>query len=301
MVIAAFGFIIGLILGSFVKAVADRVALGKSLWGRSYCLHCKRQLAWYDLFPFLSFLLLKGKCRYCQKNIPLENFLTEVFLGLVVALLFVNLISPNLQLLFDYSWRAPLLLLEILFKIFAISVLAIIFFADLKTGLIPDKITYPAAAIAFLYILLSTGLKSWFYYQGLINGPLGKYLTPPHSNYVYEYIGRIWIPAGYTVLSAFLLSGFFALLIMITQGKGMGWGDVKYAFLLGLSLGFPNIIPAIFLAFLIGAAVSLVLIALGKKHFGQTIPFGPFLSLGALVSLFWGTNIVNWYVNVFHF
>lgn len=301
MITAVFGFVLGSVLGSFIKATADRIITKKPLRGRSYCLGCKHQLAWHDLLPVFSFLLLEGKCRYCKKVIPRDNFLIEIFLGLVVALLFYTFVSPNIGLLFNPTWQTPLFLVELFFKLFVIAILVIIFLVDFKTGLIHNKITYPGIILSFAYLLFSSGLKSWFYYQGLAEGPLGKYLTPPYSNYVYGYIGRIWIPAGLAILSAILMAGFFALLIILTKGKGMGWGDVKYVFFLGLVLGFPNIIVGVFLAFLIGAIFSLLLIAAGKKHFGQTIPFGPFLSLGAGIALFWGEKIINWYLGGMHF
>jgi len=63
------GFILGLVLGSFIKALADRSLSSKSFWGRSYCQYCKHKLAWYDLFPVISYLTLKGKCRYCHKKV----------------------------------------------------------------------------------------------------------------------------------------------------------------------------------------------------------------------------------------
>lgn len=86
-------------------------------------------------------------------------------------------------------------------------------------------------------------------------------------------------------------------LIAVTKGKGMGGGDVKLGVLMGLGLGFPQSILAVILAFLSGAIVSLILISGGKKHFGQTIPFGPFLVLGSLITLFWGNRILDWYLH----
>lgn len=87
-------------------------------------------------------------------------------------------------------------------------------------------------------------------------------------------------------------------LIFVTRGKGMGGGDVKLGALMGLVLGFPQSILAVILAFLSGAIISLILIFGGKKHFGQTIPFGPFLVLGSLITLFWGMQIIDWYLHL---
>ena len=86
---------------------------------------------------------------------------------------------------------------------------------------------------------------------------------------------------------------FFLLLFGLTQGKGLGLGDVELAFLLGLFLGFPKGPLALYLAFLLGAIVGLFLLALKKVKFGQAVPFGPFLTLGGLLSYIWGEKIVK--------
>ena len=95
-----------------------------------------------------------------------------------------------------------------------------------------------------------------------------------------------------------LIGGFFWALIIITKGKGMGGGDVKLGAFMGLMLGFPQSLLAIVLSFISGAIFSIFLIIFGKKHFGQAIPFGPFLVFGSLVSLFWGNLIIDWYLHL---
>ena len=79
----------------------------------------------------------------------------------------------------------------------------------------------------------------------------------------------------------------------------MGWGDVKLAFFMGLFLGYPKILVALFLAFLIGAAVGLILIFLGKKTLKSEIPFGPFLVSGTFLAMFFGQRIIDFYLNLF--
>lgn len=100
-----------------------------------------------------------------------------------------------------------------------------------------------------------------------------------------------------SALSAFFLAFSFLGIVLITRGKGMGSGDVPLVFLLGLFLEWPYNIAAIFGAFLSGAIVSVILLVLRKKTFGQAIPFGPFLIGSALVVLFWGKDIISWYLN----
>lgn len=298
MLTVAIGFVVGLLIGSFSKATADRTIKKESILGRSYCPKCKHGLSWYDLFPVLSFVMLQGRCRYCHKKISLDNLIIEIASGAVVALLFfVSL--PSLVSFTALNLQAGVILLDLIFKIFVISILFILFWVDFKIGLIPDRISIPAIIIAVFYLIISSGLKSWWFYQSFTASPLAKYLMPPHSPYLYQHLERIWLPAGEAVLVAGLSALAFSLLIILTKGRGMGWGDVKYVFFLGLALGFSNTILAIFGAFLSGAIFSIIIIALGKKHFGETIPFGPFLSLGAAVALLFGPQIINWYLRIF--
>lgn len=236
-----FGFVIGAVLGSFVKALADRSLNDRSFRGRSYCPHCKHILQWYDLLPIFSFILLTGRCRYCHKKIGIEYLLVELVMGLLIGFLFLQ--ENNA--------------FELIFKTFFIAVLVTLFLTDLKKMLIPDRITIPAILI------------------GIIAKPL---------------IG--------SVIMGLVLAGFFLGLIIITKGKGMGGGDVKLAAFLGIGLGFPQAAVALVLAFLIGAVFAVGALITKKKHFGQVIPFGPFLVIGALISLFWGNQIVDFYLKL---
>lgn len=293
------GFILGAILGSFIKVLIDRGNWKACLWERSYCPKCQKKLQFYDLFPVLSYIFLKGKCRYCKKKITIDYLLTETLVGTAVGLLFYTYSASFLTLTLAVNWVTALYFLEIIFKILAILVLSAIFIIDLKTGLIPNKITYPASFITVVYLIATSGLRSWLFYQGLLANQIGKYLLPPYSTYFTDHLFRIWQPFLGSVLSAIVAALFFVLLIVITRGRGMGWGDVKFVLFIGLIVGFPNAIVAIFLAFLSGAVFSVGLILLRKKHFGQTIPFGPFLSIGAFLALLWGQQILGWYLNSF--
>ena len=79
----------------------------------------------------------------------------------------------------------------------------------------------------------------------------------------------------------------------------MGWGDVKMATLMGIMLGFPMIFVALFLAVVSGGLVAWVLVLIKVKSRKQGIPFGPFLSLGTMAALLWGTSILDWYLGFF--
>jgi leader peptidase (prepilin peptidase)/N-methyltransferase len=92
--------------------------------------------------------------------------------------------------------------------------------------------------------------------------------------------------------------GLFLLIAMVSRG-GMGLGDVKMAAFLGVMLGFPLVLVAIFLAIITGGLVAVALLVIRVKGRKQTIPFGPFLALGGFIALLWGMPILDWYVRLF--
>lgn len=248
-------FIFGIFIGSFLNVLVDRIPRNEGfLTGRSYCESCKKPLQWLDLLPIISFVALKGKCRYCHSPIGFWYPLVEVSTGVmfVATFFFVTQTSST------YHVSSIMYGIQSAYFLFVISSLIVIFFTDLKYGIIPDKILYPLTFVSFLYVLLTT-----------------QYMILPH------------------LLSGVGAMFFFLVLFLGTKGRGMGFGDVKYAFFMGLLLGFPNIIVGLYIAFLTGAILASILVVWGKKKFrGGTIPFGPFLVLGTTIALFFGKNII---------
>lgn len=290
------GFIFGICLGSLTKVIADRSLSNKSFWGRSYCEKCKKQLAWYDLFPVFSYLFLQGRCRYCRTKLSIEYPLVELLTGFLIAGIFAKFVSLNvLELgIFDQVLAA----LSVIYYCIVMVVLVAVFITDFKTGYIPDRITYPSIWFVLIYLLVLSVFKIALLYQALSVSTIGKYLLPPYSNYFYIHAVEIAQPLFYGALMGFVLGLFFYLLIMITRGKGMGGGDLKLGVFLGLVFGFPYSLVVLMLSFLLGSVFGVGLILIGKKKFGQTIPFGPFLSLAGIISIFWGGQILAWYLGI---
>lgn len=255
-------FVLGISVGSFLNVLIDRIPREESfLKGRSYCEKCKKELSFFDLIPLLSFVMLKGKCRYCHSPISFYYPLVEVTTGVLFVLTFLNIesrimnqafLTPNFSLLTSISQLS-----SFIYQLVIFSSLIVIFFTDLKYGIIPDKILFPAIIIVFLFIISQS-------------------LSILISN----------------LLSAFGAFLFFFLLFLVTKGKGMGFGDVKYVFFMGLFLGFPKVAIGLYISFLTGAFISLILIVLRKKRFkGSTVPFGPFLVFGTVIAFFLGDAI----------
>ena len=297
------GFVIGTILGSFVKVLADRSLNKRSFWGRSYCPKCKHQLHWYDLLPIVSYITLKGRCRYCNKKIGSEYILVEMVTGVLVGFLFWQSASNfqsilNFQFVFQTAFGSTIFLLELILKTFFVVILLTLFMTDFKKMLIPDRIIIPSIVLGIIANLLLVFLKTGYLYFYLSQNIVGKFLLPPHSDYFRRHALMMAEPFLYSVVLAITVGGFFLSLIIITKGKGMGGGDVKLGVFLGLMLGFPQAVLAMVLAFIIGAVFSIFLILLKKKSWGQIIAFGPFLVLGSFITLFWGSQILEWYLHI---
>ena len=242
-----FVFILGLCIGSFVNCATYRLEKKKKITGRSFCPSCKHTLSWRDLFPVFSFLLLRGKCRYCHKEISVQYPLVELATGILFMLLFV---PQNITASIFY-WIVSCFLI-------------IIFIYDLKHYIIPDKVLFPAIIITLIYRLFE------------------NFTSLPNF-----------------LIAAIIASGFFLAIFLISQGRWMGFGDVKLAVLLGLLLGYPNIFVALFLAFFFGAIIGVILMVFEKKSLKSEIPFGPFLIVGTFVAMLYGNQIIQWYLNFF--
>lgn len=235
-------FIFGLIVGSFLNVLIYRLPRGLSFAkSRSFCPKCKAKISWYDNIPLLSFVLIRGRCRFCKKPISVRYPAVELLTGVLFFLSYLSHLSFLSYLLF--------------------SGLIVIFFTDLKHKIIPDEIVFPLIILFSLrQIVLLFSLS-----------PVTYHLSP--------------------ILSALGSFGFFLFLYLITKGKGMGFGDVKLAFLMGLVLGFPNVIFALYIAFLTGALTGVILILVGKARLKGVIAFGPFLVTGFVITLFYGQQI----------
>ncbi len=220
-------FLLGAIAGSVANAVIYRLPLGLS-WkeGRSICPRCKHSLGWFDLLPLMSFLWLRGKCRYCHRAIGISYLLVE----LVLAIGFAYLHSP--------------LLAAILF------ITVIIAAIDWETMLVSDWIV-----AAWLVLVLLMGQFNWV---GLAVGV--------------GVIGGIWA---------------------ISKGKAMGFGDVEIVAVLGLWLGWPKILSALWFAFVLGAIVGVFKLLRRQAKLRSQLPFGPFLILGGWVGYMWGERIIR--------
>ena len=254
---------------------------------RSQCPCCRHKLAWHDLIPVISFFWLRGKCRHCKKRISYQYPAVEIATGaLFIAIFNFKFLIFNQFLIPEFlngHWSLVIgHFINIVFWLYITSALIVIFVYDLKHYIIPDKILFPAIVITTLY-------RIWEF----IN------LNIENSLKINNLEFQISDPFVLYFLAAAGASLFFFSLVFVSRGRWMGLGDVKLAFLMGLLLGWPNILIAVLSAFFFGALVGLALVFGGRKTLKSQIPFGPFLITGTFIALFWGEKIANWYLGLF--
>jgi leader peptidase (prepilin peptidase)/N-methyltransferase len=212
------------------------------------------------MIPILSYLWLRGRCRYCGTAIPRRLLVVEAATGLLFTLIF---------------WRYGLSL-ESLVLALVVSLLLVVAIIDLEHGLILNRLLLPALVAALVLAPFWSELD------------LARPFLGSHSMLA-SFLNSLVAGAG-----AFLLF----LCILLLYRAGMGEGDVKLAGVLGLLVGFPGILVTLWTASLSGGLAAAALLLLRKKGRKDSIPFGPFLVLGATVALVAGSEVVHWYLDL---
>ena len=246
MVVDLIFLLIGLFVGSFLNVLIFRFPEMKGLVsGRSYCPNCKKTIAWFDLIPVISYIILWGKCRNCRKPISLQYPLVEISTGVIFFFL-AKTIGINYQLI-GYLLIA------------CTSVL--IFVYDAKFLEIPEVFAWLLMIFAIVAAAISPSFSiNEFLLGGLIGG------------------------------------GILGILVGISNEQMMGAGDIKIGLAFGFLLGAYRSILFLFLSFIIGAIVGLILMASNKKKMKSEIAFAPFLIMAALICIIWGNQLVNLYL-----
>lgn len=271
--------VLGALIGSFLNVIIHRLPREQSIvFPNSTCPRCSAQIKFYDNIPILSFLLLRGRCRACDARISPRYPAVEA----LTALLFAAVAwhdGWSYALGFDLA--------------FAASMLALVFI-DAEHMILPNAITYPGILFALIARLLVPYLTEPAHFDDL---PQLISLLPP--NY------PLWLVS---VIGALLgaLAGGGSLWLMgflwerLRGVEAMGFGDVKMMLMVGAYLGWRLTILTILIAALSGslAGISLML-KRGTRDLQMMLPFGIFLGIGSIVSLLFGTRIIEWYASQF--
>jgi leader peptidase (prepilin peptidase)/N-methyltransferase len=257
-------FIFGSIVGSFLNVCIHRMPKSESVvWPRSHCPKCHKRIPGYDNIPFVSFILLRGRCRFCKEKISWRYPLVELLTAFLMAALFNRFgLSYNFFLFMVMLWG-----------------LIIATFVDIPHRIIPDEVSVGGMIIGFIMVSIT----------GFTFGPFKFSFIPMLRSLLGIIIG-----GGIIYLTGAIFDlVYFKLLKRPAIGgetASMGGGDVKLLAMIGSFMGWKMALLTFFLAPFLGIVVGIVTLITKKDH---TIPYGPFLSLGALLSLFWGNRIIQ--------
>jgi len=255
-------FILGAIIGSFLNVLIYRVPRRKSIfWPNSYCPHCKNPINVFDNVPLISFLLLKGRCRQCKQRIPLRYFIVELLTaasGVVILFYF-----PDFPRFFMY-W---------LFT----CILIVISLIDIERQLIPHVFTMPGILTGLLLSSLFLTEGTVFSLAALGDSFLGV-LAGGASIYLMGVVGEKLFKERAE-----------------KAGGAVGGGDITLMAMIGAFLGWKRVILTFFIAPILGSVVGLYILFKKKQ---EVIPYAPFLSLGAFISLLYGNAIIRYLISL---
>ena len=263
--LAALVFAWGLAIGSFINVCVYRLPRGKSVvMPRSFCPGCGVPIKWHDNIPLLSFILLRARCRNCRAPISWRYPAAELLTALLFLWVHFHIFGGRQQLfLVPFYWY------------FCASLVALSAI-DLEHYIIPDRITYPLAAVG----LFLAGLHPVRLGQGTIGGGLFRAL--------------LGLAVGGAALFLVRILGRAAF-----KKEAMGMGDVKLMAAVGAWQGWAPTLLAVFLGAVVAAVVGVALVAAKKARWQSNLPFGPYLALGSLVTLLYGSELLHWYLNFF--
>ncbi len=287
-------FLIGMVIGSLSNVVIHRLPYFRSLWSpKSHCTSCGTEIPWYHNIPLVSYLVLKGRCRYCGAKFSVRYFMVELLSGLLYILVIAWIYTLPMEnggfgltyrqvFTFDLGGTPPLgfspniVTMLFMFKGFIFcSFLLILTIIDLEHELLPDRITIPGVVIGLALAVIAPLDRPTIASLGT-SGALDAVLQ--------------------SIIGLLVGGGFLFILYLF---GGMGGGDWKLMAMIGAFVGIKALGPTMFVGFVAGGVIGGILLLFKRATRKSKIPFGPFLAFGGLVGFFWGHKILNWYFVTF--
>ncbi len=262
----------GLAFGSFLNVCIVRIPRRESIVvPRSHCPRCNHPIRWYDNFPLLSYIVLRGRCRDCQARISARYPLVECLTAAVLVADFHTYgLSP-----------------EFIKYMFLEMLLLILIFTDLIERRIPHRVTLlgMGLGLAFsFFVPVDNRLLEWVFRH------LGWYVDGAASSVMGAVAGAL-LGGGlfYAVGEAFYYLGG-------RQKEYLGFGDVMLMLMVGTFFGIPLTLETILLGSLGGTIVALALTVINRRYRDYPWPYGTFLGIAAIFASLWGTRLLDAYL-----
>jgi leader peptidase (prepilin peptidase)/N-methyltransferase len=262
-------FLFGLLIGSFLNVCIHRWPRDESVvQPRSRCPHCERQIEARDNIPVVSYLMLRGRCRYCGGVISWRYPLVEVLNGCLFGFL---------------VWKFGLDAFTVKAAFFG-SMMLVLIFTDMEHYILPDEITLGGLVIGLvlsLFLPMPEGLMKFIW---MITG------GAPDQR---------WLSLSESAMGALLFGGGLWALreiyYRIRGIDGLGLGDVKMAAMMGAFWGFGHTLLILLIGSLVGALVGMLVVLVGGKKWNYEMPFGSYLGAAALIVTIWGDTLFGLY------
>lgn len=245
----------GLLIGSFLNVCIYRIPRGESInFPPSHCTNCKHTLGVLDLIPVISYMGLRGKCRYCKTKVSKQYIIIELLNGVLYG---------------AAIYHFGLNISGIMACVF-ISIMIVLTLIDWQTMLLPTKIIKVGVIIA------------------LVLRVVDAYLSKDINRFIEGVYGGV---VGYGILAL-----LFFICLKVSQKEGMGYGDVRYLGMIGCFTSWQLVLLTLFSSSIIGSIYGVIQLRIRQKS--EPFPFGPFLSIGALLALFYGESFIRWYIGL---
>ncbi len=264
-------FFFGILIGSFLNVCIYRIPKGENITTtRSHCMVCGNVIKWYDLIPVISYVLLRGKCRFCKTKLSVQYPIIEILNGLLY-LLIAAVAGINIKSVLT---------------MFLTSALIVIAVIDWRTYEIPFGLNVFIGLLGVAATVLDLAKTNGMWdYSRETNSARGAFFS--------------WMPLTLSdhLIGAVAVSGFLLILYLATKGRGIGGGDIKLMAAAGLFLGWKNCILAFVIGCILGSIIHLIRMKVSKQD--HVLAFGPYLAAGIFIASLWGERIVNAYLGTF--
>jgi leader peptidase (prepilin peptidase) / N-methyltransferase len=258
--VGAVVFIFGAIVGSFLNVCITRIPNDESvIHPSSHCPKCKAPIPFYFNIPLLSYVLLRGRCRACAERISPRYFVVELLMGLFAVALYYRF-GLSYEFLVGFVFVAAMIVISVI---------------DLDVRIVPDVISLPGIVLGFLF----SGVG--FFISAAITDDV---IPTPVSSAIGILAG-----GGFLLATAWLYE-------KVTGVEGMGGGDIKLLAMIGAFLGWPSVPVTLFIASILGSVIGIICMVLTGAGRRLALPFAPFLCSGAIIHLFFGAEIIQFYL-----
>lgn len=262
----------GAAIGSFLNVCIYRIPIGLSvIKPDSHCPICKKDIRWYQNIPIFSYLFLRGRCANCGTKISPRYVLVEILVALLFLLVWLK---------FDlHMGPRPLGLIPItdfkLIPVYWLVVMGLVLgtFVDFEHMIIPDRVTLGGIVCGLIASALAPSLHGQ---------------TEVMPSLIQSAIGGAF---GWGILWSVAIIGE-----LIFKKEAMGFGDVKLMGAIGTFFGWQAVLFTVIVSSFAGSIIGMSFILSGKKEMQSKIPYGPYISLAALLWIYWGQDWWNMYV-----